>query len=251
MQFDWTTFILEILNFLVLLWILQRLIYRPVLAALDARQRSIQTQIDHASDLRTEAERFKSEYQARLTTWQQEREMALHDLDVEMSTLRTQALDELKQIKSDEAAKSRARDEAMAVAQQSVYLRKATRQAYAQCAAMLERLASPALTYAIVEAVLEDLKLLDHDQQVTLYQAAQNLISPKNLAIVSAHPLTQNHVEALTAALRILTKSDLSPSLYEDDKLIAGLRITLGEYQLEANLADELTFFQRRNAHVR
>lgn len=249
MQFDWTTFILEILNFLVLLWILQRLIYRPVLAALDARQHSIQTQIDHAADLRTEAERLKSDYQARLTTWQQEREMALHDLDVEMSTLRTQALDELKQIKSVEAAKSRARDEAFAAAQQSVYLREATRDAYAQSSAMLERLASPTLTHGIVELVLEDLKLLDHDQQASLNKAAQHLISPKNLAIVSAHPLTQNHVEALITALRILTNSDLSPSVHEDDNLIAGLRITLGEYQLHANLADELAFFQRQPAH--
>ncbi|MEY4717648.1 MAG: hypothetical protein RL563_266, partial [Pseudomonadota bacterium] len=79
--------------------------------------------------------------------------------------------------------------------------------------------------------------------------AAQHLISPKNLAIVSAHPLTQNHVEALITALRILTNSDLSPSVHEDDNLIAGLRITLGEYQLHANLADELAFFQRQPAH--
>ena len=38
MQFDWTTFVLEVLNFLVLLWILKRFLYQPVLDVLDARQ---------------------------------------------------------------------------------------------------------------------------------------------------------------------------------------------------------------------
>ena len=32
MELDWTTFVLEIVNFLVLVWILQRYLYRPVLA---------------------------------------------------------------------------------------------------------------------------------------------------------------------------------------------------------------------------
>ena len=32
MAFDWTTFGLEIINFLALLWILKRFLYRPVLA---------------------------------------------------------------------------------------------------------------------------------------------------------------------------------------------------------------------------
>ena len=48
MQFDWTTFILEMLNFLVLVWILQRLIYRPVLAMLDARQQRLKDESGRA-----------------------------------------------------------------------------------------------------------------------------------------------------------------------------------------------------------
>ena len=250
MQFDWTTFILEILNFLVLLWILQRLIYRPVLAALDARQHGIEAQRDQAESLRREAEALKAQYQARLSTWQQERETALHALDDELSTLRMQAIEEVKQLKSDEEAKWRARDEALASDQQSVLLREAIRHAYAQSAAMLERLASPALTHGIVELLLEDLQTLDEEQQSALGKAVTRLISSKDVQIVTAHPLTQFHVDALTKVLRVVTKSDLSPTVHEDDSLIAGLRVTLGEYQLHANLADELAFFQTPTTHA-
>ena len=42
MQIDWTTFALEIINFLVLVWILKRFLYRPVLDTL-ARRRAAAT----------------------------------------------------------------------------------------------------------------------------------------------------------------------------------------------------------------
>ena len=42
MQIDWTTFALEILNFLVLVWILKHFFYQPVLAVLDKRRASVE-----------------------------------------------------------------------------------------------------------------------------------------------------------------------------------------------------------------
>lgn len=249
MTFDWTTFILEILNFLILLWILQRLIYKPVLTLLDARQRRIQTQIDEAERLRAEAEALKVLYQDRLAAWQQERETACHALDDELSQRRTAALNELQYLKSDEEAKARARNQAFASAEHVVLLREATRRAYAQSAAMLERLATPALTHAIVEACLQDLHDLDETQRTSLCQAANHSMAEKTATLISAHPLTTQQVTALTTALCSVTGNALSLALHEDDSLIAGLRIVIGEYELDANLADELAFFQTHTTY--
>ena len=41
MELNWTTFALEIVNFLALLWILKRFLYRPVLATLAERRAGI------------------------------------------------------------------------------------------------------------------------------------------------------------------------------------------------------------------
>ena len=38
MDFDWTTFALEAVNFLILVWILKHFFYRPVLAVIEARR---------------------------------------------------------------------------------------------------------------------------------------------------------------------------------------------------------------------
>lgn len=249
MQFDWTTFILEILNFLVLLWILQRLVYRPILALLDSREKNLQAQLDNTEHLRQETEALKAQYQGRLAAWQQERETALHALEEELSLMRMQTLEELKQLRTHEEAKRHARDEALAAAQSVILLREATRQAYAQSAAMLERLASPHLTHAIVEIFSQDLHSLDQEQHDALCQAARKL-KAKEVEIVSAHPLTASHIAALTASLQTVTESQLQVRFHEDERLIAGLRATIGEYQLHANLADELVFFQTQPHHA-
>lgn len=66
MQIDWTTFTLEIINFLVLVWILQRFLYRPVLNALDKRAARMRQQAEDAADARTKAEALKQQYETRL-----------------------------------------------------------------------------------------------------------------------------------------------------------------------------------------
>ena len=42
MQLDWSTFILEILNFLILVWILKRFLYKPILTMIAERKAAIE-----------------------------------------------------------------------------------------------------------------------------------------------------------------------------------------------------------------
>lgn len=249
MEFDWTTFILEILNFLVLLWILQRLIYRPVLAMLDARQQRIRAQIDQAEQLRAEAEALRQHYQAQLADWQREREHARDALEAELAQLRDQAEEDLKQIQADDEAKQRVRNEAFIASRQAILIREAVGTAYRQVSALLQRLASPQLTETITEMFLEDLRQLSDEQQASLRKAAVALMAGTSVEIVCAHPLTAAAQSALTETLAASAGTALSFTIREDSSLIAGLRVVVGECQLHANLADELAFFRQQHDH--
>jgi len=44
MHFDWSTFALQTVNFAILVWLLHRFLYRPVLRLLDARRAEIDKQ---------------------------------------------------------------------------------------------------------------------------------------------------------------------------------------------------------------
>ena len=56
MPFDWWTLALQTINFLVLVWLLQRFLYRPVLAAIDARRATLRRAEDPAKEARRAAQ---------------------------------------------------------------------------------------------------------------------------------------------------------------------------------------------------
>ena len=41
MGFDWSTFVLEIVNFLILVYLLKRFLYQPILHAIEAREQRV------------------------------------------------------------------------------------------------------------------------------------------------------------------------------------------------------------------
>ena len=66
MRFDWWTLALQTVNFAVLVWLLHRLLYKPVLRAIDARRAELDAQ-------RAEAARVEGEVKTRLAAIDAER----------------------------------------------------------------------------------------------------------------------------------------------------------------------------------
>ena len=48
MEMDWSTFILEIINFLILVWILKRFLYRPILEVIARRREGVEKTLSEA-----------------------------------------------------------------------------------------------------------------------------------------------------------------------------------------------------------
>ena len=64
MQFDLTTFALEVLNFLVLVWLLKRFFYQPVLAVIEARRAAGAAILDEAHASQRAADAMKAQCEA-------------------------------------------------------------------------------------------------------------------------------------------------------------------------------------------
>jgi F-type H+-transporting ATPase subunit b len=70
--FDFAKFAWQVVNFLILLFILKKLGYNPVLQMLDERKKSIEDAINNAEVAKTEAEKMRKEYETRLAEAKQE-----------------------------------------------------------------------------------------------------------------------------------------------------------------------------------
>jgi F-type H+-transporting ATPase subunit b len=252
MQFDWTTFALEIINFLVLLWLLKRFLYKPVLNMLDARQKRIHDQIAKAQLTHAEAENLKAEYASRLQNWQQEETAQRQQLKQELAEEREKKHSVLKRTLEDERAKMEAREKAAAQLQEANLTNTLRKRAYRASTAMLKRLASAELTAKIVDVLAEDLRgLSDERRQVLLdfFQEMENK-SAVSVDVATAHPLTEKSRQTIDAALFEFIQHPVDLTYFMNPDLIAGVRVTMGEYVLHANLADDLAFFEEHDPHA-
>src|ERR1700689_1727878 len=63
MLIDWFTVGAQVLNFLILVWLLKHFLYKPILNAIDAREKRIAAELTDANAKRTEAEKERGDFQ--------------------------------------------------------------------------------------------------------------------------------------------------------------------------------------------
>lgn len=241
MEFDWTTFVLEVLNFLVLVWLLKRFFYRPVLAVIEARRAECTKTITDAEAVRLEAEELKSQYLAHLAEKDKERAEAKARLDEEISGQRLQRLAVL----DVEIGEERQRREALETRERSERERALERKAMAITARFatrfMDRLAGPELEAGLADLTLSELGALAPDTVGTVRLALQE--HGETVKVTTAYPLDEVRRTAFTQALGLLAGRTVEPEFSEDATLKAGVCIIAGAWVLMANLRDELNFF--------
>ena len=74
MSIDWVTVLAQIANFLVLVWLLKRFLYRPILDGIDAREAEIAARMGEADRAREQAAAAEADFVARQQALQAERD---------------------------------------------------------------------------------------------------------------------------------------------------------------------------------
>ncbi len=65
MLIDWFTVGAQVLNFLILVWLLQHFLYKPILAAIDAREKRIADQLAGATAKQADAQKERNEFEGK------------------------------------------------------------------------------------------------------------------------------------------------------------------------------------------
>ncbi|BCB27321.1 ATP synthase subunit b [Sulfurimicrobium lacus] len=237
MEFDLTTFILEVINFLVLVWLLKRFFYRPVLGVIEKRQAETAKTIADAAAIRLEAEGLKSECLGRLAGVDQERAAARAELAEEIAAERVRRLATVEAEVNTDRQRRQMLEERERSEREAALEHEAVNIAVRFASRFLDRLAGPELEAKLVELALREL-----DAQVP--EKLDALRDPRvSIKVVSAYPLDEAKRTAFTLALGRLAGRPLVPEFSEDAILKAGVCIMAGSWVLMANLRDELSFF--------
>ena len=238
MEFNLSTFALEIINFLILVWILQRLFYKPVREIIKRRKQQIDHTLTDAAQMRLEADELKNSYENRLQQWEKEKQLAMGQLHQQLETERQQKLlilqEELEQERNKSQSAQKRQQQELQRHQQTLALQNGSRFA----ALLLRQAAGPELESRLVQLMFDQLQQLP--------EACQQLLDSKttlDISVTSVYPLSDAHRQQLEQKFTSLIDKPLHFQYSQNPELIAGLKISIGAWALHTNIQHELIGF--------
>ena len=247
MELSWSTFLLETINFLVLIWILKRFLYRPVLDVIEKRRTAIEQTMNAAKERDESAQMLQQQYEGRLVDWDREKQQLMESLQQEIQTQRKKLVEQLNSELETEREKQAVVQQRKQAELQQQYQAQALAQGARFASKILHTVVTPELDKKLFELTITQLSQMQDENKINLQQTQ---IKPLDkIVVTSAFQLSDKQQQQLQLALEnFQTKSTKPISTltlgYElNSELMAGLRIVMGSWVLRLNLQDELSGF--------
>jgi F-type H+-transporting ATPase subunit b len=96
MQINWFTVIAQVVNFLILVWLLRRFLYKPILDAIDERENKITSQLNEAEVKRAEAIKAKGEFIQKNELFDQQKDERMNSVLNEVKDTKHKLLEEAR-----------------------------------------------------------------------------------------------------------------------------------------------------------
>jgi F-type H+-transporting ATPase subunit b len=241
LELNWSTVVLEILNFLVLVWILKRFLYQPVLDVIARRRAGIEKTLADAEARHAEAVSLQEQYEGRLAEWNRERQQAREALSRELEAERSRKLAELHTDLEQEREKGRV----AGAHRQADAMRRLEETALLQgtrfTTRLLQAASGPELEARLVDIAIKGLTELPAERVTSLRNSYGKPLEA--IRVASAFPLADDQRQRLGQALANIAGEEIPQHYEQDSALLAGLRISIGAWVLGVNLQDELKGF--------
>lgn len=239
MKLSLTTFIIQIVNFVLLAYILHRVLYKPIRGIMEKRKRLVMEDIDRALRMKEDAIAIKERYE-RLTGEAEVFRKKEMEKAVEQAEEAKKLIME-KAVREAEAEKEKARavieNES---SEKTASLRKDAVEISSELAArLLVPLADEALHKRLVELMVRELEERPPAGPVYGKDGAK-------ASVVSAYHLSELEFQGIETLLKDYAGPSLSIEWKVDPDLIAGVRIWLDGLVLDGSLKGQLAAFRER-----
>jgi len=249
MNFSWWSFALQAANFLTLVWLLRRFLFKPVSAIVARRKEEIARGMAEASAEKQKALDLQRELEAQRAGIEAERQKAIEEQGAQLAAERMKMLDEARA----EAEKIRNQattqlSEERAAAAQELFSRT-IELAVNLAERLLRGLAFPSIEHAFLTRVLDYLDHLSAEERAALVAH----LGETALVVTTAHPLDAQEEARWREQLEKRIETGRGIEFNTDSALIAGAEITLPSAVLRFNWRDALTAAAReinRNDHA-
>jgi len=238
MLIDWFTVGAQVLNFLILVWLLKHFLYKPILNAIDAREKRIAAELADADAKKTEAQKERDDFQNKNKAFDQQRSALLGKAVDEAEAERGRLLDEARN-----AADSLRAAQATALRNDQKRLgseitRLAKDEVFGMARKTLADLATVSLEERMGEVFTRRLREMDGKSKGLLGAALKSSSEPA--VVRSAFDLGTEQKAAIQNALNETFSAEIRIRFETSPDLISGIELTTNGQKVAWSIADYL-----------
>src|SRR5450830_387950 len=243
MLIDWFTILAQVINFLILVWLLKRFLYKPILNAIDERERRIAKELADADAKRTEAKTERDEFQHKNEVFDQQRAALLSNATDEAKAERKRLLDEARQAADALSAKRQEtlRNDAHNLNQ--AVSRRTQQEVFAIARKALTDLAGTSLEERLADVFIQRLRAMDSQAKAGLTEALKAASDPA--LVRSAYELAAEQRAMIQNALNETFSADILVRFETAPELISGIELTTNGHKVAWSIADYLVSLKK------
>lgn len=243
MLIDWFTVVAQVVNFLILVWLLKRFLYRPILNTIDSREKRIAAELADAYTKKTEAQKEFDEFQYKNEEFDKQRAALLSQATDKAKAERQRLLDEAREAADALSAK---RQETLRIDARSLskaISRRTQQEVFAIARKALTDLATTSLEERLAEVFTRRLREMDDKAKVDLAEALKTASAPA--FVRSAFELPAEQRAAIQNALNETFSAEIHVRFETAPDLISGIEFTANGHKIAWNIADYLASLEK------
>ena len=239
MLIDWFTVGAQALNFLILVWLMKRFLYKPILHAIDAREKQIAAELADADAKKAEAKKERDEFQHKNEELDQQRAALLSKATDEAKAERQRLLDEARKAADALSAK---RQEALADRGPATSIRPSVAGPSRRCSPSRERRSTDLATTSLEERMgavfTRRLREMDGQAKAGLAKALKTASEPA--LVRSAFELPAEQRAVIQNALNETFSADVRVRFETAPDLVSGIELATNGQRVGWSIADYL-----------
>ena len=234
MLIDWFTVGAQVVNFLILVWLMKRFLYRPILNAVEKRRKEIAQALAEAEADKERARAERDEFSRRREDFEKKRDGLMEEARTQAAEERRRLMEEARAAAEGERARQLDARQRKRERLGEDIARRTREEVFAIAGRALEDLAGSDLEQRIGEVFSGRLKSLDQETREQLATAMQT----SGPVVRSAFELSETTRSALTDALKETFGAEAA--YRTDPAMSGGFEILFGDRKLAWNIGEHL-----------
>jgi len=243
MQIDWFTVIAQIINFLLLVWLLKRFLYKPILNAIEERENKITSQLEDAESKKEEAKKEQIEFRQKNDDFEHNKKELMKKAVDESEEKRQKLLEEARNEANEFRSQLKKSSEEVQQNLSQEIEQKVQQEVFAITRKTLSDLASMDLEEQTVRVFIRRLNELKEDEKKQFLKAFKSKADP--ILVRSAFDLPSEQKTEIQNAIAEILGIETQFQYKTVPELVSGIELTANGFKLSWSISEYLNSLEK------